>query len=266
MPCGYVYILFNPSLRTNQFKIGLTTQTPEQRARELSRATGVPQPFEVAYSVYIEDCSTCERLMHEKLALFHAGKEFFELPLAIAVQTLNEVADVVGRARLPDKQPIEKEPSLVDGSIRVQTTEIEFGTPAAQRTSSRRARSGSISAQKSTVSFEDHLEKTDLLGKEILIEIQSKVKALGADVSERITRYNRIAYARGRIFLEVKVHKNRVRILFLDIVVEDPKGFVQKVPESHGWGRLKYLMNLRSLDDLAYAMPYIEASYRHALP
>lgn len=38
---GYIYILFNPTHRANQFKIGRTTKKPELRAREISSGTGV---------------------------------------------------------------------------------------------------------------------------------------------------------------------------------------------------------------------------------
>jgi predicted transport protein len=87
------------------------------------------------------------------------------------------------------------------------------------------------------------------------------VKDLGNDIVETVTRANRIAYSRGRVFLEVKVHKDRVRILFLDISLDDPDNVVAKVPESHGWGRLKYLMNLRNMQDLDYGMQFVRASY-----
>jgi predicted transport protein len=177
--------------------------------------------------------------VHNKLNSFHAGKEFFEIPLDEAKRAVDEAAQQVGTV-IPSENPPTGER---------QFDEIDFSAPKLARP---------------PVPFETHLPKTDALGREILLELREKALALGSDVSEKATTYNRIAYSRGRVFLEVKVHKNRVRILFLDIAFEDSRHLVQEVPKSYGWGRLKYLVNLRSLDDLAYAMPYIKASYSRA--
>lgn len=43
---GWVYVLSNPCM-PGIYKIGMTTTSPEVRARELSSATGVPAPFKV---------------------------------------------------------------------------------------------------------------------------------------------------------------------------------------------------------------------------
>ena len=48
MAQGFVYILVNPAF-PGYIKVGKTTKTPEERAKELSAATGVPTPFIVAY-------------------------------------------------------------------------------------------------------------------------------------------------------------------------------------------------------------------------
>ena len=98
MSAGYVYILMNASLRPNQFKIGKTTRHPEQRAREISRGTGVPQEFEVNYQEYVADCHRVEQLVHADLAEYRVSgrKEFFEVPLHTAVKILNAAAKKVG--------------------------------------------------------------------------------------------------------------------------------------------------------------------------
>src|SRR3984957_11173391 len=140
MSAGNVYIFYNSSLQTNYFKIGLTTKNPQKRARELSGATGVVRPFEVAYSVYIEDCSACEQLVHQKLSRFHAGKEFFELPLEEAKRAVDEAAGEVGLASPPQF------PALIEEQFR----EIDFSIPKAKLPA---------------VPFEEHLPKTDMLGK-----------------------------------------------------------------------------------------------------
>ncbi len=40
---GYIYILLNRAFQNDLHKIGMTTKTPEERARETSNATGVPR-------------------------------------------------------------------------------------------------------------------------------------------------------------------------------------------------------------------------------
>ena len=61
---GYVYILTNPAL-PGLLKIGKTTRTPQLRAAELSKPTGVPRPFEVAYALYVLDCHRVEKRAHQ---------------------------------------------------------------------------------------------------------------------------------------------------------------------------------------------------------
>jgi predicted transport protein len=258
MARGYIYILFNPGLRSNQFKIGLTTQSPDERARDLSRATGVPQPFEVAYSVQVEDCGAAERLVHDTLHRYRVGKEFFELPLRVAVDAMSEIATTVGR--VPEDSSAEG-PGGTSAYPDTETDyEVAFSTPSTSKQPRATARSPSRGGAEA-VTFESHLQKTDHVRQEILIHLRTMVKGLGGDIVETVTRANRIAYSRGRVFLEVKVHKDRIRILFLDIRLNDPEDVVVKVPESHGWGRLKFLMNLRNMQDLDYGMQFVKASY-----
>jgi len=88
---GYIYILFNPSI-PGLVKIGKTERDPRERARELSQATGVATPFEVAYTAAFADCDVAERYMHAVLE--HNGfrlagnREFFEVPLPRAIDFL----------------------------------------------------------------------------------------------------------------------------------------------------------------------------------
>ena len=88
---GYVYILTNPAL-PGLLKIGKTTRTPALRAEELSKPTGVPRPFEVAYALYVLDCHRVEKRTHQQLAQVRVrGREFFELPLDAAVAAVDRV-------------------------------------------------------------------------------------------------------------------------------------------------------------------------------
>lgn len=81
-PCGWVYVLANESM-PGVYKIGMTTSTPEKRAKEISSSTGVPTPF-VVISEYRSN-SPCEheKEVHNMLARYRVnqGREFFKTDL-----------------------------------------------------------------------------------------------------------------------------------------------------------------------------------------
>jgi len=88
---GYVYVLMNPSMK-GLVKIGKTEREPEERAKELSSTTGVPTPFVVAYENYFESCSEAEIFVHKHLGekgyRVSEKREFFEIPIKVAIDTL----------------------------------------------------------------------------------------------------------------------------------------------------------------------------------
>ncbi|MBS1494175.1 MAG: GIY-YIG nuclease family protein [Bacteroidetes bacterium] len=90
---GYIYILINPTLN-GLVKIGKTSKTSEERAKELSSATGVPTQFMVAYDEFFEDIDLAENHVHEVLKnMGHhvfPNKEFFDIALKDAIGILNE--------------------------------------------------------------------------------------------------------------------------------------------------------------------------------
>lgn len=91
---GYIYILINPTLN-GLVKIGKTSKTPEERAKELSSATGVPTQFMVAYDEFFEDIDLAENHVHEVLKnMGHhifPNKEFFDIPLKKAIEIIGNV-------------------------------------------------------------------------------------------------------------------------------------------------------------------------------
>lgn len=100
---GYVYIMINASLAKNMLKIGHTTKEPEDRAKELSKGTGLPSDFVVAYDRRVKDCVLAEKLIHKELKKFRTTKtrndrnrEFFKMPLKKAIAVVDSVADIVG--------------------------------------------------------------------------------------------------------------------------------------------------------------------------
>lgn len=93
MKQGHVYILTNSSLRDGFIKIGKTTKTPEERAKELSSTTSIPSTFVVAYSHQFKDCNFAEREIHKKLTDFRVNndREFFDCSVDRAIQAFNEL-------------------------------------------------------------------------------------------------------------------------------------------------------------------------------
>src|SRR3972149_2238173 len=94
---GYVYLLTNPS--TNGIvKIGKTRQNPDERAKALSSASGVPAPFVVVYQAYFEDCSRAERYVHAKMEKFRISnnREFFQVAIPVAIDIIIEARKQFG--------------------------------------------------------------------------------------------------------------------------------------------------------------------------
>ena len=79
----WVYILSNPSLPKEYLKIGYTKLRPEERATQISSATGVPTPYKVEWAYKCFNGEMVERMTHEKLKAFRVNnrKEFFYIGL-----------------------------------------------------------------------------------------------------------------------------------------------------------------------------------------
>jgi hypothetical protein len=83
---GYVYCMSNEGM-PGIFKIGMTMDSPESRAKELSGATGVPYPFRVEISKRVHNPREKELAMHELLSVLgfrvNERREFFNCSRAI---------------------------------------------------------------------------------------------------------------------------------------------------------------------------------------
>ncbi len=90
---GWVYVLTNPSM-PGLVKIGYTKYDPQERARQISDATGVPLPFVVAHARQCPGYRQVEALLHRRLARHRVNsrREFFEMPLAEACEALDQAA------------------------------------------------------------------------------------------------------------------------------------------------------------------------------
>lgn len=76
---GWVYILSNECM-PGIYKIGMTSSSPEIRAKDLSSATGVPAPFKVEASFHCESPSNAEASIHLALqdCRVNNSREFFK--------------------------------------------------------------------------------------------------------------------------------------------------------------------------------------------
>lgn len=90
---GWIYILTNRSM-PGMVKIGLTTRDPETRVKEISGATGVPTPFEIAHRRRVKDCFAVEQAIHRQLDRYRVGKnrEFFQMSLGEARRAVDAIA------------------------------------------------------------------------------------------------------------------------------------------------------------------------------
>lgn len=101
---GWVYVLSDPT-REGLLKIGFTTRTPEDRAREMS-GTHSPLPLQVQYSLWTEFGIQAERQIHSRLAKKRVRKEWFRCTLSDAKQAVDFVCgpQAVERARREEEE------------------------------------------------------------------------------------------------------------------------------------------------------------------
>jgi predicted transport protein len=256
---GYVYILLNRAFQNDYYKIGMTTKTPEERAKELSAATGVPRAFEVLYEQKVADCHRAERLLHQRLDRYRStsNREFFQIPIKAAIKALEGVADEIGRIDDVEQFFIRPVPANDPASV---APPREISTGASLPKQSGRKPAGSV------VTFEDHAAYTDAPRRAVLIELRSRVLSLAEQLrhGEQCTTSQRIRYKipGGKIFLEVKVQRAAILLRLVDGGCPDPTEITSDIPESFGWGQLKKQITILTMADLDAAMPFIEAAYR----
>lgn len=93
---GFVYVMINPSY-TGLVKVGKTTKEPEERARELSSATGVATPFIVVYKRLFKNCDIAERIAHNILEdqgyRVNDLREFFSIDISGAIDVILQIPD-----------------------------------------------------------------------------------------------------------------------------------------------------------------------------
>jgi hypothetical protein len=89
---SWVYIMSNPS-SPGYYKIGYTKKNPEERAKQISNATGVIVPMVVEWAFHCYNGFALEQEVHHKLDAYRVSnqREFFQISLDEARQTVEEI-------------------------------------------------------------------------------------------------------------------------------------------------------------------------------
>ena len=90
----WVYVLENES-QPGLLKIGYTKLTPDERAKQISNATGVPLPYKVAWAYRCFNGELLEGEVHHALRKYCVNnqREFFQLGLNEAKETIKTIGE-----------------------------------------------------------------------------------------------------------------------------------------------------------------------------
>lgn len=93
---GYIYILRNPTMERNIFKIGLTRYNVEDRVNQLSK-TSVPDRFYKSQEWNVKDCIKAEAEIHKRLEDYRVDprREFFKIDYDKAISVIKNVVDSI---------------------------------------------------------------------------------------------------------------------------------------------------------------------------
>ena len=85
----WVYVLSNPTT-PGLLKIGYTKLNPDERARQISNATGVALPYNVEWAYKCFNGEQLEGEVHRKLKAYrvNSNREFFQIQLEEAKEVI----------------------------------------------------------------------------------------------------------------------------------------------------------------------------------
>ena len=91
---GFVYIMSNPSFTDGPIKIGKSDRDPEEFRKSELNSTGVPEPFKVEYSAYVQNHHELELTLHQHFAAQRPNKnrEFFTCSIMDAISAIQNKA------------------------------------------------------------------------------------------------------------------------------------------------------------------------------
>ena len=91
---SWVYVLSN-ALQPGVYKIGYTNKHPEERAKQISNATGVALPYDVEFAFHCYNGLMLEGEIHKKLSGYRVNnqREFFQLSLEEIKTSIEELGE-----------------------------------------------------------------------------------------------------------------------------------------------------------------------------
>ena len=91
---SWVYIMSNPTM-PGYYKIGYTKNNPEERAKQISNATGVIVPMKVEWAFHCYNGFALEQECHHKLKNYRVSnnREFFQMSFEEAKKTVVELGE-----------------------------------------------------------------------------------------------------------------------------------------------------------------------------
>jgi len=100
----YIYILANQSV-PGMIKIGMTTRTPVERAREISSATGIVQPWQVVFEFKCYNSYLLEQEIHDhfKVQRVNDKREMFAIDKMTAQSAIEQLGYRYSTAFWADK-------------------------------------------------------------------------------------------------------------------------------------------------------------------
>lgn len=115
-PSEYVYILVNRSI-PDMVKIGMTTGTVNERAREISKATGVPTPWVPVWWFRCFSSGVLEKRVHEHLFEYRVAnnREMFTVDSVTAQQVIEELGKDFTNPQIAET--IEKQESMASPRV-----------------------------------------------------------------------------------------------------------------------------------------------------
>jgi hypothetical protein len=95
---GFIYILRNPVMESDVFKIGLTRNEVDERIGQLSK-TSVPDKFYKMQEWHVKDCIKAEKEIHLLLSDYRVDprREFFKIDNYKAIKVIKEVVDKINK-------------------------------------------------------------------------------------------------------------------------------------------------------------------------
>lgn len=92
---GYVYVMASPSHKEDVYKVGFTTTSPHERAKQVTRGSGVPDRLRVVYSQACANPRRVEKCVHQDLRSYrlNSRREYFVCELERIVGSINKCVE-----------------------------------------------------------------------------------------------------------------------------------------------------------------------------